>query len=167
MNRNYFKTRGVLTLVLIALLMISTAASAAPKLDKKLIDAAKEGLLLMSYQEYKSAVKTLPFSSGAPSAAKLKTFATEDLSDLAYVTVQSATGVAYVINNSWRIAIPIEDPTYESVQVFVLRSKDGSGFDAMKAMTWYEVMDEIDQSDNVIWQDAYAEGSIYFVADSE
>ncbi len=156
--------RKILALIL-AMLVFCASAYAAAKLDTQLIDNAKQALSLISYGEYKKAIKQLAFSKNAPTASELSEFASTSLSDLGYVTVQTDVAVAYRLDSGWRVAVPIEEPTYDSVQTLVLRSKDGQSFDAYKAMSWYEVESEAASADKVIWQEAYEPGELYLAKD--
>lgn len=160
--------RKILSIAILLALLLSVVASAA-SLDKALIDNAKQAVSLMSYGEYKKALKKLSFSKNAPSASDLSDFASESLGDLAHVSVQSTVGVAYQMEDggAWRIAIPIEEPSYDTVQTFVLRSKNGKSFDGYKAMSWYEVEAEIADAASVIWRDAYDGGGDYYLVADE
>ena len=156
--------RKILSLVLV-MMLLSVSALAAVKLNSSLIDDAKQALNLMSYGEYKKALKKLDFSKNEPSASELGDFVYSSLDDLAYVSVQSDIAVAYRLKSGWRIAVPIEEPSYDTVQTLVLRSKNGQSFDNYKAMSWYEVENEMGKADKVVWQDAYDPGDIYLATD--
>lgn len=161
-----FTMKSKLLPILLILLVVAAPALAKPaKLDTALIDDAKQALVLMADGEYKKALKSLAFIKNAPSSAQLSEFAEASLSDLADVEVQTEVAVAYQLKGVWRVAVPIEAPTYDSVQTLVLRSKNGKAFDAYKAMSWYEVESELASADPVIWQEAYEPGEMFLAAD--
>lgn len=146
-------------------LTLSPMAVLAASLDSALIDDAKQALTLMSYGEYKKALKRLDLKNSS-SVQDLSDFVDASLSDLYSVSVQSEVAVAYLLDGSWRVAVPIESPSYDSVTTFVVRAKDGKRFDAYRAMAWYEVLDQVSMADEVIWQDAYEQGDLYLLPDA-
>ncbi|MEF9972401.1 MAG: hypothetical protein RSJ41_01310 [Clostridia bacterium] len=159
--------RKMLAILIVGLLVLSPiSAMAAAKLNTQLIDDAKQALSLMSYGEYKKAVKLLHFAKNAPTASELSDFVDENLPELYSCTVQSDVAVAYLADSTWRIAVPLESPSSDSVNALVLRAKNGKHFDNYKAMPWYDVMAEVDSAQKVIWQDAYDPGDVYIVADN-
>ncbi|MEA4898905.1 MAG: hypothetical protein VB067_00785 [Christensenellaceae bacterium] len=152
--------------ILLILLAVASPALAKPaKLDTALIDDAKQALTLMADGEYKQALKVLAFVKNEPSAAQLSEFAQASLSDLPNVAVQTEVTVAYRLKGVWRVAVPIEAPSFDSVQTLVLRSKNGKAFDAYKAMSWYEVESDLASADPVIWQEAYEPSEMFLAAD--
>lgn len=155
--------RMISWLLVAALLMAPVAALAS--LDSGLIDDAKQALTLMSYGEYKKALKKLNLKK-ASSAQALSDFVDSSLSDIYAVAVQTDVAVAYKTDGVWRVAVPVEAPSYDTVQTLVVRAKDGKRFDAYKAMAWYEVMDQVDAAEEVIWQDAYEQGELYLLPDA-
>ena len=155
--------RMISWLLVAALLMAPVAALAS--LDSGLIDDAKQALTLMSYGEYKKALKKLNLKK-ASSAQALSDFVDSSLSDIYAVAVQTDVAVAYKTDGVWRVAVPVEAPSYDTVQTLVVRAKDGKRFDAYKAMAWYEVMDQVDAAEEVIWQEAYEQGELYLLPDA-
>lgn len=155
--------RWIVALLVLALTAAPLGALAAG-IDEGLIDDAKQALTLMSYGEYKKALKKLNLKE-APSAQELSDFVDENLSDVYQVAVQSEVAVAYQVDGAWRVAVPVEIPSYDSVQTLVVRAKDGKRFDAYRAMAWYEVMDQVSGAEQVIWQDAYEQDDIYQLPD--
>ena len=151
--------------LLVAALAAAPLSALAAGLSEGLIDDAKQALTLMSYGEYKKALKKLNLKD-APSAQELSNFVEESLSDVYVVAVQSEVAVAYQVDGVWRVAVPVEAPAYDSVQTLVVRSKDGERFDAYRAMAWYEVMDQVAGADQVIWRDAYEQGDVYLLHDN-
>lgn len=147
-----------------ALILLLSVSALAASLNAELIDDAKQALTLMSYGEYKKALKKLNLKKDV-GASELSDFVDENLSDLYFVSVQTDVAVAYQLDGAWRVAIPIETPSYDSVQTLVLRARDAKRFDAYKAMTWYEVLDEANAADEVIWRDAYEKGELYLLPD--
>ena len=156
--------RRIAVWLLALALLFGIAARAAEDLDTGLIKDAKQALTLISYGEYKKALKKLDFS-GEVSSKKLKSFAEENLSDAFLGEVQTDVAVAWKSGDSWIVAVPVEEPSYRGVQVFALRSKDGKQFDAYKAMTWGDVLAECGSSDSVIWKNAYEPEALTIVTD--
>ena len=90
----------------------------------------------------------------------------EELFDILSTSVQSDVAAAFLKDEVWYVAVPVEPPSYDGVQTFVLRSKDGARFDTFKKMDWYEVESMMDLSSQIIWQDAYEDGRLYAVPDA-
>lgn len=157
--------RRMITWLLVTALLTAPAAALAASLNSSLIEDAKQALTLMSYGEYKKALKKLNLKK-APSAQDLSDFVDSDLSDVYAVAVQTEVAVAYKVDGVWRVAVPVEAPSYDSVQTLVVRAKDGKRFDAYKAIAWYEVLDQVDQAEEVIWQEAYEQGELYLLPDA-
>jgi len=63
--------------------------------------------------------------------------------------------VAYYINERWVLAIPVNEPSYDSVQVFLLSSADGKTFSAYRASSWKNVETNVDKCSDVIWNVEY------------
>lgn len=155
--------RKLLVIALVCALLAPVGALAA-SFSETLFDNAKQALTLLSYGEYKKALKKLDMGNGHK-ASELSDFVENDLPDLPYADVQTDVAVAYHYKNAWRLAIPIETPSYDAVETFLLRSKDGKKFDAYKAVTWYDVLLDIEEADTVIWRDEYAPGDLFIIAD--
>lgn len=150
--------------VLLAVVLLICSVCALASFDNDLIGNAKQALTLMSYGEYKKALKKLDLK-GNTGAKELAAFVEEELFDILSVSVQSDVAAAFMKDEVWYVAVPVELPSYDNVQTFVLRSKDGSRFDTFKKMDWYEVESMMDLSTQVIWQDAYEVGGLYAVPD--
>ncbi|MDO4547339.1 MAG: hypothetical protein Q4D04_04510 [Clostridia bacterium] len=155
--------RKILIILTVILTLATTTVYA--QLDSQLISDAKQALTLMSYGEYKKAIRTLNFSSNEPTASELSQFVDENMPQILDLDVQSTVAVAYYDGTRWLICIPVEQPSYDSVTAFVLRSRNGTGINGIGTMLWYEVLDGVAQAEQVIWQDEYHQGDIYFVAD--
>ncbi len=156
--------RWIGVLLALALAAVSLPALAAD-FDEGLIDDAKQALTLMSYGEYKKALKKLNLKE-SPSAQELSDFVEENLSILYQVSVQNEVAVAYQVEGVWRVAVPVETPSYDSVPTLVVRAKNAERFDAYRVLAWYEVMDQVAQAEQVIWQDAYQQEDVYLLPDA-
>ncbi|MGI6236118.1 MAG: hypothetical protein ACOYI7_01040 [Candidatus Excrementavichristensenella sp.] len=155
--------KSISALLAIVLLLCSVCALAS--FNQDLIGDAKQALTLMSYGEYKKALKKLDLK-GKTRAKDLAAFVEEELFDILSASVQSDVAVAFLKDEVWYVAVPVEPPSYDGVQTFVLRSKDGARFDTFKKMDWYEVESMMDLSTQIIWQDAYEDGRLYAVPDA-
>ena len=158
--------RRLFIVLLILAFFLQGSAFASGDFSETLFDDAKQALSLISYGEYKKALKRLDFSGKTVTAEDLQTFTEDHLSSIFTVAVQTDVAVAYYTGSAWRLAIPLEEPSYDTVPVFVLRSKNGKSFDGYKAMLWYEVLDEVDQAESVTWNESYDPGDLFIVADN-
>lgn len=148
--------RKILALcVALVLTVAPIAAYAAPDFSNSLFKRGKEAVNLIAYGDFSKAIEKLAFSSDAPSGSDLSTFVEEELSDIYTGTVQTNVAVAYYINDRWVLAIPVNEPSYDSVQVLLLSSVDGQSFDAYRASSWKNVQSNVEKSTDVIWNVAY------------
>jgi hypothetical protein len=141
--------------LLTALIGASVSADAAPAFSKALFQKGKDAVNLIAYGEYEKAIGKLGFSGGAPASSDFEAFVEEELSDIFTGAVQTDVAVAYYINDRWVLAIPINEPQYDSVQVFLLSSTDGKSFDAYRASSWKNVQANAGKANDVVWNIAY------------
>lgn len=154
--------KKIVLLLLTALLCVPLAARA--ELKDALFDRAKQAVNLLSYGEYQKAIDKLAFSDNEPTADDFERFVEDNL-DGVFSAVQSRVAVGYKKGSSWRLAVPVEEPSYGGVQALVLRSKDGKTFDAYTASSWRDVMADVDESASVVWNEAYEADDPVFLTD--
>ena len=118
------KKRIALVLLIAALLCVPLAARA--ELKDALFDRAKQAVNLLSYGEYQKAVDKLAFSENAPTADEFGAFVEDNL-DGVFSAAQSRVAVGYKKGSSWRLAVPVEEPSYGGVQALVPMSAIPSG----------------------------------------
>lgn len=152
--------------VLAAILAFMLPIVALAELEKTLFDDAKQAVSLLSYGEYQKAIDKLDFSDNQPDSEEFARFVDENLDSVLYGDVQCSVAVGYRKGSAWRLAVPVEEPEDGSVQVLVLRSKDGQSFDAYTATSWRDVMAEVDESETVIWNEAYEPDDQVFLTDA-
>ena len=142
-----------------ALLLAGTAALAgAPKLSPGLIDSAKQALVALSSGDYEQLSDRLPFSD----ANEWQQLA-EDFTGLD--DVQTDYAVAFWTGHVWVIAVPVQPPSDESVEVLAFSSEDGAGLNACRSATWRQIEDACSKSSRVVWDQEYVGGSAMVVAD--
>lgn len=146
-----------------ALLLGCASASEVPSISDGLFSSAKEALSLLSYGEYARVSETLPFSGGAPSEDEWAKFA-ESFSTLDSGTVQREVSVAYWQGSSWCLAVPVSEPTSDSVEALVLITGDGQSFSGYRYANWGEVRSGYESSDYVEWNEEYVAGTPVIVA---
>lgn len=139
----------------ILLSCVPAVASAKGGFSSGLFKKAKEAVNLIAYSDYEKAIKKLAFSEDVPSAADFETFVEEELSDIFSGIVQTNVAVAYYLNERWVLAIPVNEPMDDSVQVLLLSSVDGKTFDAYRASSWKNVQANVDKCSDVVWNVAY------------
>lgn len=157
--------RKWICVLLMAALIAMPISALAKELDKKLFANAKEAVNLISYGEYKKALKKLGLSTEKESVQKLEALAEDSLSSAFYGDVQTDVAVSYKTGKGYKLAVPIESPDMGNVEALVLLSKDGQSFNNYSAMLWNDVLDEVSGSDSVTWNEAYEKNRPVIVAD--
>lgn len=145
--------KKLICLLLIACLLVPAAlADNAPKLDDKLFDYAKKALVCLSSGEYERLVSNLPFSDVSPSASEWQNFAGnyQDLTD-----PQSEYAVAYWRGTCWNVAVPVQTPDNDDVEVLVLTSYDGTSFSGYRYSDWASIQSEYADSEHICWNKEY------------
>ena len=150
--------------VMLALLLIGASALAggAPQLSGSLFSAAKQAVGYLASGEYERLVNLIPCSGVAPGASEWERFARSyrNLSG-----AQHEYAVAYWKGGSWRIAVPIQEPSSDDVEVLMLLSEDGETCSGYKYATWGQVEGEYASSDHVTWNREYVGADAHVVAD--
>ena len=154
--------KKLMCIVLIVLLIGTTALAGAPQLSDSLFSSAKQAVGYLASGEYERLVTLLPFSDVAPSASEWERFA-GNYSDLTHV--QSDYAVAYWTGSVWKVAVPVQVPESGSVEVLILSSEDGDTFSGYRYATWNKVEEECGDSDHVRWSKEYVGGTPTVVAD--
>ena len=131
-------------------LMLAPAALAtgAPQFQNALFDSGKQAVAYLASGEYERLVTKLPFSGVAPSAGEWESFA-GNFQNL--TGVQSDYAVAWWTGAMWKLAVPMQVPDSDAVEVLVLTSEDGSCFDGYRYALWSQVEREFAGSDHVLW----------------
>lgn len=159
--------RKWLTGLLIALLLVAPLhAMAAPELSEKLFTRAKDTVSLIAYGEYQKAIEKMNLSENEPSVEDFESFVNSELSAIFSGVAQKDVAVAYTSGKRWIIAVPVVEPTDDSVRAFLLSSPDGKTVNNFRSMKWGEVMEGVNSSDDVIWNVAYDQGVPYVIADN-
>ena len=148
--------------LVLALLLIGTAALAAPQLSGSLFSSAKQAVGYLASGEYERLVTLLPFSGDAPSASEWESFAA-NYSGLS--GAQSKYAVAFWTGSVWVVAVPLQEPSSGSVEVLALSSEDGSSFNGYSYRSWSQIEDAYEKSDHVLWNEEYVGGTPTVVAD--
>ncbi len=156
----------VSALLLSALLLCAPLACAeeVPAISDGLFSAAKEALSLLSYGEYGRVSEVLPFSGEAPGAEEWESFA-GNFSTLDSGTVQRDISVAYWDGSCWWLAVPVREPSVDSVEAMLLRSDDGSTISGYRYADWGSVKSGYGSSNYVKWNEEYVAGTPVIVAD--
>ena len=149
-------------LVLICLLIGSTALAGAPKLSDNLFSSAKKAVRYLASGEYERLVTLLPFSDVAPSASEWERFA-DNYSDMSHI--QSDYAVAFLTGSTWVVAVPLQVPDSGSVEVLALSSEDGETFSGYRYATWKQVEKACGDSKRVVWNEEYVGDTATVVAD--
>ena len=150
-------------LTVMALLLAGTVALAgAPKLSSGLFDSAKQALVILSSGDYEGLSDRLPFSGDMPDARQWQSLA-EGFSDLS--SVQTDYAVGFWTGKLWVIAVPVQPPSDDSVEVLAFSSADGATFNACRYATWKQIESAFSDSSRVIWNQEYVGGSATVVAD--
>ena len=153
----------ICTLIIIACILSTMAlADGVPNLSSSLFGSAKEAVACLASGEYERLVTLLPFSDVSPSASEWQSFAGNfsNLSD-----VQQDYAVAYWTGACWNIAVPVQVPEDDSVEVLVLTSYDGNTFSGYRYALWSQIESEYSTSDHVSWNQEYVDSAPVVVAD--
>lgn len=156
-----------MSLLLALLLLFSTAAFAAevPQISENLFVAAKQALTYLSSGEYERLVTLLPFSDVSPSAAEWRGFAEGNFTSFTGEMTQTDYAVAYWSGAAWKLAVPVSEPSEDSVETLVLTSTDGVSFSGYGFTTWAEAKGEFLFAPYVIWNKEYIENAPVIAAD--
>ncbi len=154
--------KKLLCVVLVCLLIGSTALAGAPKLSGKLFSSAKQAVVYLASGEYERIVTLLPFSDVAPSASEWERFA-DNYSNLS--DIQTEYAVAFWNGSLWVVAVPLQVPDNGSVEVLALSSEDGKSFSGYRYATWSKIEKAYSSSDRVQWDSEYVGDSVTVVAD--
>lgn len=154
--------KKLLCIVMVCLLVGTTALAGAPKLSDGLFGSAKKAVGYLASGEYERLVTLLPFSDVAPSASEWERFA-DNYSNLGHI--QSDYAVAFWNGSIWVVAVPLQVPDSGSVEVLALSSEDGDSFNGYRYATWSQIEKACSDSDRVVWNREYVGESAMVVAD--
>ena len=133
-----------------------------PQLSGTLFSTAKQALVYLSSGEYERLVTLLPFSGVSPSASEWQSFA-DNFSSLS--SVQTDYAVAYWTGSTWRLAVPVSEPSSDDVETLVLSSDDGASFSGYRYSSWSQVRDEYESASYVMWDDEYVDSDPVIAVD--
>lgn len=153
--------------ILLALLVILSATAFAteiPQISAGMFPIAKQTLVSLAAAEYEKLVTLLPFSDVAPSAAEWQNFAEGNFTTLSG-TVQTDYAVAYWSCGVWMLAVPVAEPSTDTVEALILTSADGLSFSGYRYATWAEVKSEYLSAPYVTWDVEYLCGAPVVTAD--
>ena len=142
------------TLVAI-LLLTATALAEVPSLSENMFNYAKGTLNCLASGAYDKIVTSVPFSGVSPSADEWAGFAQGGFTDLTGSSPQTKYAVAYWTGSSWKIAVPVSEPSSGSVETLVLISEDGQSVTGYGCSSWSQVCSEYDSSSYVSWNSEY------------
>lgn len=147
--------RIIAALCVVILLAANLSALAeVPQFSNLLFSSGKDALVYLASGEYERLVTLLPFSDVSPSASEWQDFAEGNFTTLAN-GVQTDYAVAYWNETDWRLAIPVSEPSEDSVEALVLISPDGSTLTGYRYATWGEIKLEYEAASYTIWNKEY------------
>ena len=141
----------------VLLMMQASALAEVPQFSNSLFADGKNALVYLASGEYERLVTLLPFSDVAPGASEWESFAGN------FTTlgngVQTDYAVAYWNESDWKLAIPVSEPSDDSVEALVLISSDGSTLSGYRYATWGTVRSEYESASYTIWNQEYVSGT--------
>lgn len=148
--------KKIICCTLVAILLLTAAALAeVPSLSENMFNYAKGTLSCLASGAYDKIVTSVPFSGVSPSADEWAGFAQGGFTDLAGSTPQTKYAVAYWTGSSWKIAVPVSEPSSGSVETLVLISEDGQSVTGYGCSSWSQVSSEYESSSYVSWNAEY------------
>jgi len=158
--------KRIISIMMAMLMFLSTMAFAAeiPQISAGMFLTAKQALTCLAAAEYEKLVTLVPFSDVAPSAAEWQSFAEGNFTTLVE-GVQIDYAVAYWSAGMWKLAVPVHEPSDDTVETFVLSSADGITFSGYRYSTWAEVKGEYLFAPYVTWDVEYIGGAPVVAAD--
>lgn len=148
--------KKIICCTLVAILLLTAAAIAeVPSLSENMFNYAKGTLSCLASGAYDKIVTSVPFSGVSPSADEWAGFAQGGFTDLAGSTPQTKYAVAYWTGSSWKIAVPVSEPSSGSVETLVLISEDGQSVTGYGCSNWSQVSSEYESSSYVSWNAEY------------
>ena len=147
--------RIVCCTLLAILLLTGIALAEVPSLSENMFKYAKGTLNCLASGAYDKIVTSVPFSGVSPSADEWAGFAKGGFTGLNGSTPQTTYAVAYWTGSSWKVAVPVSEPSSGSVEVLVLISEDGQSVTGYGCSTWKKVSSEYASSDYVCWNEEY------------
>ena len=148
--------KKIICCTLVAILLLTAAALAeVPSLSENMFNYAKGTLSCLASGAYDKIVTSVPFSGVSPSADEWAGFAQGGFTDLTGSSPQTKYAVAYWTGSSWKIAVPVSEPSSGSVETLVLISEDGQSVTGYGCSSWSQVSSEYESSSYVSWNSEY------------
>ena len=148
--------KKIVCITLVAIILAMTAALAeVPSLSENMFKYAKGTLSCLASGAYDKIVTSVPFSGVSPSADEWAGFAQGGFTDLVGSNPQTKYAVAYWTGSSWKIAVPVSEPSSGSVETLVLISEDGQSVTGYGCSSWSQVSGEYGSSNYVCWNSEY------------
>ena len=144
---------GILIAAMLLCAGIASAETPAP--SNALFTHITNAANLLAAGAYDRVVASVPFADAAPSADEWRNFAEGSFSTLAGSTPQNRYIVLYWSGSVWKIAMPIQEPAGDNVEVLVLSSEDGESFIGYGCALWGNIRREYESSSYVKWTEEY------------
>lgn len=151
--------KRIFACMLIAVMLLSAAFAEVISLSDELFLYAKSTLAYLASGNYDQAVTSIPFSDFSPSADEWRSFAEGSFSSLAGTVPQQKYAVAYWQGSCWKIAVPVSEPSSDTVETLVLTSDDGQSFSGYGCALWGQVSTEYQRAEYVRWNEEYFGGT--------
>lgn len=142
----------------LALCCVSIAAWAeeSGRIDDRLFNMAKQTLHCLDVGDYQTASAQL----GCADIDTLKALVDEQFTTLGYGEAQTRISVAYYLDQTWRLAVPVSEPSHADVEALLLNCGNGDGVQSAGCVRWGEVQSALDSAEAVIWNEEYTQGVV-------
>ena len=143
--------------ILIAAILLCTgiACASAPAPSNALFTYISDAMNLLSAGAYDRVVASVPFADAAPSADEWRNFALGNFATLTNTVPQNRYIVVYWSGSVWKVAMPVQEPSSDDVEVLVLSSEDGESFIGYGCSLWGNIRREYESSTYVRWTEEY------------
>lgn len=145
--------------MLVAVMLMTTAFAQIASPSEKLFAYAKGALYCLAVGDYDQLVTALPFSDMSPSTDEWQNFAQGSFTTLAGSMPQQKYAVAYWQSGSWKVAVPVSEPSNDMVEALILISEDGRSFSGYGCALWGQVRSEYQAAEYVRWNEEYFGGT--------
>lgn len=149
--------KRIISCILIAAMLLCTSAAFAqvPAPSDSLFTNITKAMTYLADGAYDKVVSSLPFSDVSPSADEWQSFVEGNFTTLVGARPQTRYIVAYWSGSVWKIAMPVQEPERDNVEVLVLTSEDGQTFNGYGCSGWGGVRREYEASPYVKWSEEY------------
>lgn len=147
--------RALILALLLSLLCSAAALAEVPSLGEGMFKYAKNTLACLGSGAYDKIVTSVPFSDVSPSADEWASLAEGAFTTLSGSTPQKKYAVAYWTGETWKLAVPVSEPSSADVEALVLFSEDGKTFSGYSCASWGKVEKEYRKAEYVQWNEEY------------